>query len=268
MQWIKEQINAILARDPAARSRWEVALCYPGFHALLFHRPAHTLWNRGLRLPARLISQIGRFLTGIEIHPGAHIGARFFIDHGMGVVIGETATIGDDVTIYHGVTLGGVSSEGIIRHPQIGDGVVVGAGAQLLGPITVGENARIGSNAVVVKDVPPAATMVGVPAHKTRRTAKIGEDGETEFTAYGLVDGGMGDPLIRQLEELKKEVSALKKEREKTTPRSAPAKPAKTKSTATGKTASSPRNASKTVKSAAKTASKTDKTEDEERKSA
>ena len=157
---LTSEIESFFARDPAAKSKLEIILCYPGVHAILYHRLTHRLWNNGWRLLARFISQMARFLTGIEIHPGAKIGKRFFIDHGMGVVIGETAVIGDDVTIYHGVTLGGTSSEsrgcGIRR---IGNNVIIGAGAQLLGPIKVSDGARIGSNAVVVKDVEDGATI-------------------------------------------------------------------------------------------------------------
>ena len=151
---LKEEIGVVFDRDPAARNTWEVITCYPGFHAMLFHRLAHWLWGVGLNWLARLVSHGSRWLTGIEIHPGATIGRRFFIDHGMGVVIGETAEIGDDCTLYHGVTLGGTSWNKGKRHPTLGKGVVVGAGAKILGPITIGDGARIGSNAVVVKDVP------------------------------------------------------------------------------------------------------------------
>ena len=146
---LKEEIAVVFDRDPAARNTWEVITCYPGFHALLFHRFAHWLWEIGLMWLARLTSHLGRWLTGIEIHPGATIGQRFFIDHGMGVVIGETAEIGDDCTLYHGVTLGGTSWNKGKRHPTLGNGVVIGAGAKILGPITIGAAAKIGSNAVV-----------------------------------------------------------------------------------------------------------------------
>jgi len=162
---IKEEIAVVFERDPAARNTWEVITCYPGFHALLVHRFAHWLWRARLRWLARLTSHVGRFLTGIEIHPGASVGSRFFIDHGMGVVIGETAEVGDDCTLYHGVTLGGTSWSKGKRHPTLGNGVVVGAGAKILGPITIGDGARVGSNAVVVKSVPPGATAIGIPAH-------------------------------------------------------------------------------------------------------
>ena len=161
---IREDITSVFERDPAARSTFEVLTCYPGLHARIFHRMSNTFWHIGLKWLARFTSHIGRGLTGIEIHPGATIGRRFFIDHGMGVVIGETAEIGDDVTLYHGVTLGGTSWKEGKRHPTLGNGVVVGAGAKILGPIYIGDGAKIGSNAVVVKDVPAGATAAGIPA--------------------------------------------------------------------------------------------------------
>lgn len=172
---IREDIRSVFDRDPAARNTLEVLFHYPGLHAVWFHRLSHKLWRWRLYWLARFVSNIARWLTGIEIHPGARIGRRFFIDHGMGVVIGETAEIGDDVTLYHGVTLGGTSWNKGKRHPTLKDGVVIGAGAKVLGPVTVGEQARIGSNAVVVRDVPAKATMVGIPA----RVAKSGVDKET-----------------------------------------------------------------------------------------
>ncbi|WP_296403010.1 serine O-acetyltransferase [Psychrobacter sp.] len=161
---LQEDIAAVFERDPAARNSVEVLLTYPGIHALILHRGAHYLWNKDCKFSARAISYGSRMITGIEIHPAAQIGRRFFIDHGMGVVIGETAKIGDDVTLYHGVTLGGVSLGQGKRHPTLDDGVIVGAGAKVLGPFTVGKNAKIGSNAVVVKEVPADATMVGSAA--------------------------------------------------------------------------------------------------------
>ncbi|MCX7945983.1 MAG: serine O-acetyltransferase [Hydrogenophilus sp.] len=207
-QRLLEEIDAILERDPAARSRWEVALCYPGFHALLLHRLAHRLWQGGWRLLARWLSSVNRFLTGIEIHPGAKIGRRVFIDHGMGVVIGETAEIGDDCTIYQGVTLGGTSLfRGTKRHPTLERGVVVGAGAKVLGGFTVGEGARIGSNAVVLKPVPPGATAVGNPARvippessgpEGREVARAQKAAAIGFTAYG-VTRDLDDPLVKAL---------------------------------------------------------------------
>ena len=159
---LREDIRSVFDRDPAARSAWEVLTCYPGVHAAMAHRLAHWLWGHRLRWLARFTSNVARTLTGIEIHPGATIGRRFFIDHGMGVVIGETAVIGDDVTLYHGVTLGGTSWNKGKRHPTLENGVVIGAGAKVLGPITIGAGAKVGSNAVVVKDVPSGATAVGI----------------------------------------------------------------------------------------------------------
>ena len=187
-------LDAVFARDPAARTRLEVLLTYPGVHALFLHRVAHGLWCHRWRLLARSLAAFSRFWTGIEIHPGAQIGERFFIDHGMGVVIGETAEIGDDCTLYHGVTLGGTSWQPGKRHPTLGHGVIVGAGAKVLGPITVGDNARIGSNAVVVKSVPKGATVVGIPG----RVVSKGEHTDN-FEAYGLT-GPMPDPVARAVE--------------------------------------------------------------------
>lgn len=172
-----------MARDPAARTHWEVILCCAGFHALMIYRAAHWLWQRDIKLLARMISHIGRLLTAIEIHPGAIIGEKFFIDHGFGVVIGETAIIGNHVTMYHGVTLGGTSLTRGKRHPTIEDEVIIGAGAQVLGPITVGKGARIGSNAVVVKDVRAEATMVGIPAHEVEAIQE-----NKSFASYGTTD--------------------------------------------------------------------------------
>ena len=201
---LREDIRSIFDRDPAARTSWEVLTCYPGLHAIILHRLAHGLWMRGFYWFGRFISHCARFLTGIEIHPGAAIGRRFFIDHGMGVVIGETAIIGDDVTLYHGVTLGGTSWNKGKRHPTLADGVVVGAGAQILGPITIGEGAKVGSNAVVVKDVPEGATAVGNPARiidsaqAQKREEKAGQMG---FSAYALGDK-QDDPLAKAIHGL------------------------------------------------------------------
>ena len=201
---LREDIRSIFDRDPAARTSWEVLTCYPGLHAIILHRLAHGLWMRGFYWFGRFISHCARFLTGIEIHPGATIGRRFFIDHGMGVVIGETAVIGDDVTLYHGVTLGGTSWNKGKRHPTLADGVVVGAGAQILGPITIGEGAKVGSNAVVVKDVPEGATAVGNPARiidsaqAQKREEKAGQMG---FSAYALGDK-QDDPLAKAIHGL------------------------------------------------------------------
>jgi len=211
---IREDIASIFDRDPAARTAWEVVTCYPGFHALLTHRLAHWLWGMRLRWIARLVSHFSRWLTGIEIHPGATIGRRVFIDHGMGVVIGETAEIGDDSTLYHGVTLGGTSWNKGKRHPTLGRGVVVGAGAKILGPIVVGDGAKVGSNAVVVKDVPPGATAVGIPAkiiedhHEQARevhAAKLG------FSAYGLTSGDDDDPVAQAIRGLTDHTAELER---------------------------------------------------------
>ena len=169
---LREDLHCVFGRDPAARTRFEVLTTYPGLHALIGHRLAHALWNHRWRYPARLLSFIARLFTQIDIHPGARIGRRFFIDHGCGVVIGETAEIGDDVTLYHGVTLGGVSWNPGKRHPTLGDGVVVGAGAKILGPITVGQNARVGANSVVIQDVPAQMTVVGIPGRVVLPLAK------------------------------------------------------------------------------------------------
>ncbi|MDX2073248.1 MAG: serine O-acetyltransferase [Alphaproteobacteria bacterium] len=205
---IMQDVDSVFDRDPAARSRIEVLLCYPGVHALLMHRLSHWLWKRNFKLLGRFISAISRFLTGIEIHPGAQIGERFFIDHGMGVVIGETATIGRGVTMYHGVTLGGTSLQAGIRHPQIGNNVIIGSGAQLLGPIHVGDNARIGSNAVVVKDVAAGATMVGIPARSVAE--KVPPVVDTKFDAYAS-KAEDDDPLQKLLEMLQNELQTLQR---------------------------------------------------------
>ena len=172
ISWIREDVATVLERDPAAKSRLEVFLCYSGLHALWFYRINHWLWNRGFCLLGRWLSQFARFLTGIEVHPGARIGRRLFIDHGMGVVIGETTIIGDDVTMYQGVTLGGTGKEHGKRHPTIGDNVVIGGGAKILGNITVGENCRIGAGSVVLRNVPHDSTVVGVPGHIIFRNGK------------------------------------------------------------------------------------------------
>ncbi|HVY04729.1 MAG TPA: serine O-acetyltransferase [Burkholderiales bacterium] len=201
---IREEIRVVFDRDPAARSTWEVVTCYPGFHAMLFHRLSHCLWGWGLKWLARFVSHIGRWLTGIEIHPGATIGRRFFIDHGMGVVIGETALIGDDCTLYHGVTLGGTSWNKGKRHPTLSDGVVVGAGAKILGPITIGRGAKIGSNAVVVKDVPDGATAVGIPARiLDDETKSVREENAAKmgFSAYGIGTSA-NDPIVNAIHGL------------------------------------------------------------------
>ena len=209
---IKEDIEVVFERDPAARNIIEVLLCYPGLHAIWFHRIAHWLWTHNCRLLARIISHISRWLTGIEIHPGAKIGRRFFIDHGMGVVIGETTEIGNDVTIYHQVTLGGTSTKKGKRHPTIGNNVVIGAGAKILGPVKIGNNCKIGANSVVIKDVPPNSTVVGIPGKVVRR------DG-IKPTRVDLEHGKLPDPVMESLKQmldiihdLELEVKSLKKE--------------------------------------------------------
>ncbi|MBF0269260.1 MAG: serine O-acetyltransferase [Alphaproteobacteria bacterium] len=204
---LREDIASIAQRDPAARSNLEILFCYPGLHALLFYRLAHWLWAYEFKLLGRFLSQIGRILTGVEIHPGATIGKRLFIDHGMGVVIGETAVIGDDVTLYHGVTLGGTSLHKGKRHPTLEDGVIVGSGAQILGPHVVGEGARIGANAVVLSDVPKGVTMVGIPARVAMRRLK--KDEEHAFHAYGLTSEHLPDPVARTAETLHRQVLQL-----------------------------------------------------------
>jgi serine O-acetyltransferase len=210
---VKEDIDAFMARDPAARSRLEVAFLYPGFHALMLHRVAHRAWRRNWRFLARFISQTSRLLTGIEIHPGATIGKRFVIDHGAGVVIGETAEIGDDVTLYQNVTLGGIApsvdSAAQVdqkRHPTLRDGVIVGSGGQVLGPYTVGEGARIGANAVVTKDVEPGVTAVGIPARVVMPRDKEKAKG---FQAYGTPTEGVPDPVIHTLENMRAQMGQM-----------------------------------------------------------
>jgi len=214
---LRDEIDGMMARDPAARSRLEVVLCYPGFQALVVYRLSGWLWRKGFRLGGRFVSHLGRVLTGIEIHPGAQIGQRLFIDHGMGVVIGETSEIGDDVTLYHGVTLGGISpSENSDaqrcqkRHPTLERGVIVGSGAQVLGPLTVGACARIGANAVITRDVPAKATMVGIPAKQVAVDKAAPAESEPPFAAYGTPQGDIPDPIARALDGLLDEVQGLR----------------------------------------------------------
>ena len=201
---LHEDIACILERDPAARSAWEVLCCYPGLHALVIHRLAHGFWRRGWRVLGRFTSNLGRFLTGIEIHPGATIGRRVFIDHGLGVVIGETAEIGDECTIYQGVTLGGTSlAKGAKRHPTLGRGVIVSAGAKVLGGFTVGEGARVGSNAVLLQAVPAGATAVGIPARIVQKSADAAREetaAKMGFSAYGVTQGD--DPVSQAMKGL------------------------------------------------------------------
>lgn len=203
---LREDISVVFERDPAARSSIEVLLCYPGLHALWGHRLAHFLWRRKLALPARFLSHLLRLLTGVEIHPGATIGRRVVIDHGAGVVIGETAVVGDDCLLYQGVTLGGVSREHGKRHPTLEDHVVVGAGAKLLGPVTLGRGARVGANSVVVRDVPPGATVVGTPAREAiRRDPAEGE-------AITLHHERIPDPVAQALAELGARIGRLEQQ--------------------------------------------------------
>jgi serine O-acetyltransferase len=205
---LMDDVDAIMARDPAARSRAEVILCYPGFHAVLFHRFASWAWRHRLYLLARFTSNLGKILTGVDIHPAAKIGRRLFIDHATGLVIGETAEIGNDVTLYHDVTLGGISLEKGKRHPTLENNVIVGAGAQVLGPVTVGEGARIGSNAVVRTDVPRCATMVGIPARMVMHREE--RQNEQEFRAYGTpARGDIPDPVARGFDNLRAQITTL-----------------------------------------------------------
>lgn len=201
---LREDIACIRERDPAARSNWEVLTCYPGLHALVMHRWAHWCWTHGLRWSGRFISHVARWLTGIEIHPGAKIGHRVFIDHGMGLVIGETAEVGDECTLYHQVTLGGTSlTRGAKRHPTLGRGVIVSAGAKVLGGFTVGDGARVGSNAVLLQAVPPGATAVGIPARIVVKSADAQREEQAAkmgFSAYGVTNGD--DPVALAMKGL------------------------------------------------------------------
>jgi serine O-acetyltransferase len=204
---LREEIDCVFERDPAARNAFEIITTYPGLHAVLLHRLANALWRRRIKWPARVLSNVARLLTGIEIHPGAELGRRFFIDHGMGVVIGETAVVGDDCTLYHGVTLGGTTWQKGKRHPTLGRDVVVGAGAKVLGPIRIGDGARIGSNAVVVKEVPPGGTVIGVPGRvieqsndpTSRRRADTAK--RIGFDAYGATRNAP-DPVANAINRM------------------------------------------------------------------
>jgi len=208
LRGIKRDIQAAQERDPAATSALEVILAYPGFHARQLHRLAHFLYQRRQRVPARVISHLSRTFTGIEIHPGAQIGKKFFIDHGMGVVIGETAEIGDNVTIYHGVTLGGVTWDKVKRHPTVEDNVVIGSGSKVLGPFTVGKGAKIGSNSVVVKEVPPNATVVGIPGRVVmQQDIKVVEEEQRP----DLEHGKLPDPEAKAISCLFDQIRALEK---------------------------------------------------------
>ncbi|MEM7027774.1 MAG: serine O-acetyltransferase [Pseudomonadota bacterium] len=230
---IKEEIDVVFERDPASRSILETIFTCPGFQAIVLHRLNHWLWNKGLHLLARMTAHISRFLTGIEIHPGASIGRRFFIDHGMGIVIGETAEIGDDVSIYHGVTLGGTTWDKGKRHPTLKDGVVVGAGAKILGPITINEGARIGCNAVVVKEIPAGATVVGVPGHVVVKKDDSSKSAQREamakkigFTAYAeskeVTDPIQSalDSILDHLNEVESQLKEVKEDKENKNDRS------------------------------------------------
>jgi len=211
---ISEEITCVMERDPAARSRFEVALLYAGFHSIVAHRIAHWLWGRKWRILARFISQFSRFITGIEIHPGAVIGRKFFMDHGTGIVVGETANIGDNVTLYQGVTLGGVapsidsdSQRGVKRHPTLADNVIIASGAQIIGPITVGRCARVGANSVVLKDVPEGVTVVGIPARAVKSAKKTKLD--EHFEAYGVGNQDVPDPVFKVMDGLLDKVQSL-----------------------------------------------------------
>ena len=222
---IIEEIKSIFERDPAARNAPEVILCYPGFQAVLIYRLSNIMWRAKLKLIARITANIGRIITGIEIHPAAKIGKKLFIDHGIGVVIGETAVIGDGCTLYHGVTLGGVSWKKGKRHPTLGDKVIIGAGAKVLGPITIGNGSKIGSNAVVLEDVPDRTTVVGIPArtandYDEQRLDERNQDSNA-FRPYGQ-SPGLSDPidetinlLIKKIDSLEKELSSIKNSQEK-----------------------------------------------------
>lgn len=209
LKTIKLDIAAVNERDPAARNLLEILINYPGFHAVLWHRIASSFWNLGLKLIARLISNIFRTLTGIEIHPGAKIGNGFFIDHGMGVVIGETSEIGDNVTIYQGVTLGGVSANPGKRHPTIGSNVTIGAGSKILGPLNIGENTKIGANSVVINDIPNNSTVVGVPGRVVGKSSMS----QAPDLYHNQLPDPSGEDLLKihkEIEELKKELNNLK----------------------------------------------------------
>ncbi|MGQ7843689.1 serine O-acetyltransferase [Granulosicoccus sp. 3-233] len=221
-QLLKEDVTCVFERDPAARNLFDVLTCYSGVHAILFHRLNHWMWGHGLRWPARFLGNIARWLTGIEIHPGARIGRRFFVDHGTGVVIGETAEIGNDVTLYQGVTLGGRTLDEGKRHPTLGNNVVVGAGAKILGPFLVGDDARVGSNAVVLEAVPSGATVVGVPGRIVRCKNQnanclelvqghVRSAPQPMFDAYGVA-GETDDPIETAVEQLQEQVAELRAE--------------------------------------------------------
>ncbi|HKQ63419.1 MAG TPA: serine O-acetyltransferase [Methylomirabilota bacterium] len=205
---LRRDIQAVRERDPAARSTLEVLLCYPGVHALVFHRTAHAMWRRGWKIPARLLSHVSRFFTGIEIHPAAKLGPGLFIDHGMGVVIGETAEVGENVTLLQGVTLGGTSLKREKRHPTLGDNVVVGAGAKIIGGFKIGDGSRIGAGSVVVREVPTNSVVVGVPGRVTYR------DGQRVAGSIDLDQTDLPDPVSKAIEQLVERIRALEAELE------------------------------------------------------
>lgn len=213
LNWLKEDIACVFERDPAAQSVFEIITTYPGVHAVLIHRLSHRCWNADFKWLARFMAHVARWLTGIEIHPGAVIGRRFFIDHGMGVVIGETAIIGDDCTLYHGVTLGGTTWNKGKRHPTLHNGVVIGAGAKVLGPIEIGAGARVGSNSVVLKPVPAGVTVVGIPAHIIDSKSKKTERSEiaNKFNAYGMT-ADMPDPIAHAINRMLDHIQFLDKQ--------------------------------------------------------
>jgi len=201
-QSLREDIACVAARDPAAGAAWEVLLTYPGVHAIIWHRLAHRLWQRRWRFPARFLAWLGRALTNVDIHPAARIGRRFFIDHGAGVVIGETAEIGNDVTLYHGVTLGGTSWQGGKRHPTLEDGVLVGCGAKILGPIIIGKGARVGANSVVIEPVPPGMTVIGIPGRVVRDPAERRRAGARIDLDHHLMPDPVGEALAELLDRI------------------------------------------------------------------
>ncbi len=263
---IRKDIYSVFDRDPAARSVLEIIFCYPGLHVVWFYRIAHWLWTREFYFLGRFTSHLGRFLTGIEIHPGAQIGQKFFIDHGMGVVIGETAEIGDNVTLYHGVTLGGVTWDKIKRHPTVGDNVVIGAGAKVLGPFTVGSGAKIGSNSVVVKEVPPNSSVVGIPGRVVMQQEPKVEKNEEKRP--DLEHGKMPDPEAKAISCLFDQIRVLEKKVESLTDRlekaeSKPVTKASAKRNSTSKaTATKPTTAKSRSKAASSTRTrKTEKSE-------
>ncbi|NJD07108.1 MAG: serine O-acetyltransferase [Methylococcaceae bacterium] len=212
LEQLREDVSCVFARDPAARSLIEVLLTYPGVHAVLFHRFSHRLWLAGWKLPARWLAFVARWLTHVDIHPGARIGRRFFIDHGTGVVIGETAEVGDDVTLYHGVTLGGTSWNKEKRHPTLGNGVLIGAGAKILGPIVLGDQVRVGANSVVIKDVPPCCTVVGIPGRVVQRKGVRLQDPHGIDLDHHLIPDPVGKALsclLDRLDRLEEQVATV-----------------------------------------------------------